>query len=71
MHPLELTDFLQGLDVGTPADPHYESWDSMIPDWESFVEWSVANYQNEIEFVLFFFLIEFFFFPQTINYYFF
>lgn len=51
MHPLELTDFLMGMDIDN-GNGYSESWESMIPQWELTVEWNIANFQNEIEFVL-------------------
>ncbi len=50
MHPLELTEVLNGWGQG---DPHDEpSWRAMLADWEEFCEWAIANRQNEVEWVL-------------------
>jgi hypothetical protein len=45
-HPLELCEFLQGVDAAA------ETWSSMVPQFEAYVEWLVANRQNALEFVL-------------------
>lgn len=44
MHPLELTDFLNGF--GENLSLVYEDWSNMIPEYISFLEWMVANKQN-------------------------
>jgi len=51
MHPIELTDFLMGMDIET-EEGYSETWESMIPDWEDTIEWTIANFQNEVEFVI-------------------
>lgn len=50
MHPIELADLLNGWGVQGPDDE--ASWNSMLPDWELFLEWCVANRQNHVEWVL-------------------
>ena len=50
MHPLELTDLLNGWGPGGPAD--LAGWQAMLPEWDLFCEWAVANRQNEVEWVL-------------------
>jgi hypothetical protein len=45
-HPLELCEFFQGVDAAA------ETWNSMVPEFELYVEWLVANRQNALEFVL-------------------
>jgi len=50
MHPIELTDFLQGWDI--VEDGYSETWESMLPQWELTIEWMTANYQNEVEVLL-------------------
>jgi hypothetical protein len=47
MHPLELTDFLQGWGPGGPEDR--AGFLAQMPEWDSFLEWCVANGQNSIE----------------------
>jgi hypothetical protein len=49
-HPLELTEFLQGMGVGGPGD--VAGFEAMFPEWASFLEWMVANGQNEVEWIL-------------------
>jgi len=46
MHPLELADLLNGWGMAGPEDEH--SWQSMLPDWDEFLEWMVANGQNHV-----------------------
>ncbi len=50
MHPLELTDTLQGFGPGGPDDE--SGWNSRLPEWDSFLEWMLANRQNRVEWVL-------------------
>src|SRR3990167_5748499 len=45
-HPLELTEFLNGMDSGN------ETWESMIGEFELVTEWLIANRQNRFEWVL-------------------
>lgn len=49
-HPLDLTNFLNGWGLKTWDDE--AGWKSMMPEWQSFLEWLVANRQNSIEFLL-------------------
>jgi hypothetical protein len=49
-HPLELTEVLQGWGPGGPQDA--AGFEAMIPEWERFVEWCVANQQNGVEWFL-------------------
>ena len=49
MHPLELTDLLQGWG---PNGPHDEAgWEAMLGQWDTFLEWLVANGQNRVHWV--------------------
>jgi len=50
MHPIELTDLLNGWGPGGPGDA--AGWRAQLPEWERFCEWAVANRQNEVEWVL-------------------
>ncbi len=50
MHPLELTDLLNGWGVDSPEDR--AGWESMLPEWDTFLEWSLANGQNRVHWVL-------------------
>jgi hypothetical protein len=50
MHPLELADLLNGWGVDGPDDR--AGWESMLPEWDLFLEWMLANRQNEVEWVL-------------------
>ncbi|KJE94812.1 hypothetical protein CAOG_05389 [Capsaspora owczarzaki ATCC 30864] len=54
MHPLELTDLLNGLDITAAGNgsTYSETWDSMFPQWELYVEWAVANRLSRVEWVL-------------------
>jgi hypothetical protein len=49
MHPLELTNLLQGWGR-TPEDA--AGWAAMLPEWDAFLEWLVANGQNRVHWVL-------------------
>jgi len=53
-HPLELTDLLQGFDIEAVDGTGYagETWESMLPGFETFIEWTVANLQNRVEWLL-------------------
>jgi hypothetical protein len=42
-HPLELMELLNGVDAGS------ESWASMVPEFNAYCEWMVANRQNAFE----------------------
>lgn len=50
MHPLELTDLLNGWGPGGPQD--LAGWRAQLPEWELTCEWLVANRQNTVEWVL-------------------
>ncbi len=50
MHPLELTELLNGWGQGDPDD--VASWNAMRPEWSLFLEWMLANGQNEVEWIL-------------------
>ena len=50
MHPLELTELLNGWGEGSPDD--LDSWNAMRPEWSLYLEWLVANGQNEVEWIL-------------------
>jgi hypothetical protein len=50
MHLTELTDFLQGWGPGGPNDK--QGFDAQMPEWDSFLEWCVANGQNSAEWFL-------------------
>ena len=47
-HPLELTDFLQGFDVRQNVSVVLETWESMMPNWLSFLDWALANKLNQV-----------------------
>lgn len=49
MHPLELTDLLQGWGPGGPDDA--AGWEAMTGEWDTFLEWLVANGQNRVHWV--------------------
>lgn len=50
MHPTELTHLLQGWGPGGPGD--VAGWRAMLPEWEAFCEWLLANRQSSTEWVL-------------------
>lgn len=50
MHPLELTHVLNGWGPGGPSD--HVGWESLRKEWEYYLEWLIANRQNEVEWVL-------------------
>jgi hypothetical protein len=50
MHPLELTHLLNGWGAGGPEDEL--GWQELLPEWELFLEWMIANRQNRVEWVL-------------------
>ena len=50
LHPLELTHVLNGWGPGGPDDEL--GWRELLPEWELFLEWLVANRQNRAEWVL-------------------
>lgn len=49
-HPLELTDMLQGFGPGGPTDA--AGFEATLDEWDRFLEWSVANGQNGVEWFL-------------------
>jgi hypothetical protein len=50
MHPLELTHLLEGWG---PAGPNDEAgWNAMLPEWDRFLEWMLANGENRVHWVL-------------------
>jgi hypothetical protein len=49
MHPLELTDLLNGWGPLGPDDE--AGWRAMLPEWERYLEWSVANGQNRVHWI--------------------
>lgn len=50
MHPLELTDLLQGWGPGGNGDE--AGWKAMLPEWDSFLEWMLASGQNRVHWLL-------------------
>ncbi|MFO0664147.1 MAG: hypothetical protein U0174_09350 [Polyangiaceae bacterium] len=50
MHPLELTELLEGFGKTGPGDQ--AGFDARLPEWDSFLEWMLANRQNRVEWVL-------------------
>lgn len=50
MHPIELTDVLNGWGPGGPDDA--QGWGEMLPEWERFLEWALANRLNRVHWVL-------------------
>ena len=50
MHPLELTDLLEGWGPGGPNDE--KGFRDMLPEWDRFLEWLLANGQNRVHWVL-------------------
>lgn len=49
-HPLELTHVLNGWGPAGPADA--AGWETLLPEWERFLEWSIANRQNRVSWFL-------------------
>lgn len=49
-HPLELTHVLNGWGPNGPQDE--TGWQALLPEWERFLEWAVANRQNRVEWFL-------------------
>ena len=49
-HPLELTHVLNGWGPNGPEDE--AGWQALLPEWERFLEWAVANRQNRVEWFL-------------------
>lgn len=50
MHPLELTHLLQGWGEKGPDDE--AGFRAMLPEWDAFLEWMLANGQNRVHWVL-------------------
>lgn len=50
MHPLEVTDMLQGWGPGGPDD--VDGWNESLGDWDELLEWLVANRQNRVHWIL-------------------
>lgn len=50
MHPTELTELLNGFGPGGAGD--LAGWEAWLPRWERVLEWSLANRQNLVEWVL-------------------
>jgi hypothetical protein len=50
VHPLELTDLLEGWGPNGPDDA--AGWEAMLPEWNRFLEWSLANRLNRVQWVL-------------------
>lgn len=50
MHPLELTELLQGWGKSGPSDE--TGFEAMLPEWDRYLEWAVANGQNGVEWFL-------------------
>jgi hypothetical protein len=49
-HPIELCELLNGWGKGDPNDA--TSWNDMLPEWDSFLEWAIANRLNRVEWFL-------------------
>lgn len=49
-HPIELTHVLNGWGEEGPHDE--AGWRALLPEWEAFLEWSIANKQNRVEWFL-------------------
>lgn len=49
MHPLELTDLLQGFGPEGPDDE--KGWETLLDDWDHFLDWMLANGQNRVHWV--------------------
>ncbi len=49
-HPLELTELLQGFGKNGPNDQ--AGFEAMLPEWDRFLEWCIANGQNGVEWFL-------------------
>ena len=50
MHPLELTNLLNGWGVSGPDD--IDGWTQMLPYWSLYLEWLTAHKQNSVEWIL-------------------
>ena len=49
-HPLELTHVLNGW--GPEGVDSRAAWESLLPEWDLFLEWAIANKQNRVEWFL-------------------
>lgn len=49
-HPLELTHVLNGWGPDGPDD--LAGWQGLLPEWETFLEWAIANRQNRVTWFL-------------------
>jgi hypothetical protein len=49
-HPLELTELLQGFGPAGPSDE--AGFEKQLSEWDSFLEWCLANRQNGVEWFL-------------------
>ncbi len=49
-HPLELTHVLNGW--GPEGVESRAAWESLLPEWDLFLEWAIANKQNRVEWFL-------------------
>lgn len=49
MHPIELTNLLQGWGPDGPDD--VEGWEAMLGEWDLFLEWMLANGQNKVHWI--------------------
>jgi hypothetical protein len=50
MHPTELTLLLQGWGPDGPEDE--PGWRALLPEWDDYLEWLLANRQNRVEWVI-------------------
>ena len=50
MHPLELAHVLNGWGPAGPQDA--TGWQALLPEWEGYLEWLIAQRQNKVEWVL-------------------
>ncbi|MGZ3690781.1 MAG: hypothetical protein ACXVAX_04725, partial [Pseudobdellovibrio sp.] len=50
MHPLELTNLLNGYGVTGPQDA--AGWNNMLSYWDNYMEWLLAHKQNGVEWML-------------------
>lgn len=50
MHPIELAHVLNGWGPNGPQD--VQGFNSLLPEWDLFLEWMIAHRQNAIEWVL-------------------
>lgn len=50
MHPLELTNVLNGWGISGPQDA--AGWQALMPYWSLYLEWLIAHKQNEVEWPL-------------------